>query len=371
MYRRTNQSISFAEPQSFQILRKEAQVKQIRHFNPCEKERGKTMKKRMMTLIAIFCVLSIAVGCSKNNPDNADGSSDYKWPVKNIEVIVPASAGGDTDFNARMIAKYFNQLTGISMVITNMTGGGGTIGASHVLESRNDGSIMFFGHTGQVIVTQVSGLADYTLDDFEITCIPAVEKSEILVVGKKVGVNTLKDLEQLSKKRRIIFASELGGYSNIQALLIKDKTGINLDIVDVGSASEKITNLLGGRVDVAVLTYGSAVDYFKTGELIPLGQVGEEPNPLISDITNIPTFKEAGYDFSMNRHFICAFPKGTNIEFVNKVAETIEEITQIPEYAEELKNTYKQPVTFYGRDESIKILNFVYDEFMQYQDLMR
>lgn len=230
---------------------------------------------------------------------------------------------------------------------------------------------MFFGHTGQVIATQVSGLADYTLEDFEIACIPAVEKSEILVAGKKIGVTTLKSLKQLSKKNRIIFASEFGGYSNIQALLIKDKTGIDLDIVDVGSTAEKITNLLGGRVDVAVLPYGAAVDYFKTGELIPLGQVGEAPNPLINDMTTIPTFKEAGYDFSMDRHFISAFPKGTDSEFVNKVAETIAEVTRIPEYAEELKTTYKQPVSFFGREAAVTISNSVYDDFMQYQELMR
>ncbi len=59
-------------------------------------------------------------------------AADVAWPNKPIQVVVPAGAGGDTDFNARTMAKYFEKITGKTMVITNMNGGGGTIAMSQV-----------------------------------------------------------------------------------------------------------------------------------------------------------------------------------------------------------------------------------------------
>ncbi len=297
------------------------------------------------------------------------GADQYKWPVRNIELIVPASAGGDTDFNARVMAKYFNKLTGVSMIITNMTGGGGTIGVSHVKDSKPDGSVMFFGHTGQMIVTQVSGLADYTLADFELCCIPAVEKSSVLVVRKSLGVNTLKELLDYSQKERVIFASELGGYSNIQALVIEKETGIKFDIVDIGSSAEKVTNILGGRVDAAVLSYGAVADYIKTGAMVALAQTGGVRNELIK--VDIPTFTEGGFNFAMERQFIAAFPKGTDSEFVKQVGLAMKKVTEMPEYAKELENTYKQPVTFYGPEDAAVVLDKVYNDFMSFKSLMQ
>lgn len=98
------------------------------------------------------------------------------WPTRPIQVVVPAGAGGDTDFNARTMAKYFSQITGKSMVVTNMGGGGGTIAVSHVQGSNPDGNTIFFGHTGQLVVNQVAGLADYSYDVLDIACIAAVDK---------------------------------------------------------------------------------------------------------------------------------------------------------------------------------------------------
>ena len=62
----------------------------------------------------------------------ASAQSDVKWPTKPVQIIVPAGAGGDTDFNARQVARYFEKITGKSMIVTNVNGGSGTIGTSQV-----------------------------------------------------------------------------------------------------------------------------------------------------------------------------------------------------------------------------------------------
>ena len=87
-----------------------------------------------------------------------------EWPTKPVQVIVPAGAGGDTDFNARQMARFFQKITGKTMVVTNVNGGGGTIAMSQVQDAAPDGNTLFFGHTGQLIVNEISGLIDYKFD---------------------------------------------------------------------------------------------------------------------------------------------------------------------------------------------------------------
>src|SRR5690606_14151988 len=114
--------------------------------------------------------------------------AETDWPNRTINVIIGASPGGDTDFNARTIAKYFEQVTGVSMVVTNMPGGGATIATTAVRDAEPDGYTMLFGHTGHLIVTEVSQLANYGIDEFEICCIPAVDQGAVFVASAQSGI---------------------------------------------------------------------------------------------------------------------------------------------------------------------------------------
>jgi len=330
------------------------------------------MKRKLSLLLVLVLLVGALAACgakteAPQNQNEAPKTESFTWP-KNIEVIVPASAGGDTDFNARTLAKYFEKATRVKMIITNMTGGGGTIATSHVKEARNDGSIMLYAHVGQVLVNQVAGLADYGYEDFEIAAIPGVDKSTVFVVSAKSGITSVAELAEASKKKPIVYGSELGGYTHLQGLILGNETGTDLKVVDVGPAAEKITNLLGGRIDLMSIAYGAVQDYVKTGEMVIIGQVSAERNPLLGDI---PTIAEQGYDFAMDKPYIAAFPKGTDAKLVEEVAKVIKDIGNDPEYAKELENTYKQPVTIYTTKDAIELLGKTLAEYMEYADLLK
>ena len=123
-----------------------------------------------------------------------------KWPTRPVQVIVPAGAGGDTDFNARQMARYFEKLAGKPMVVTNVNGGGGTIAMSQVQDAAPDGNTVFFGHTGMLIVNEVSGLIDYKFDaKLDIACVPAVDKGIVFIGSKKSGLKTVQDVVTKAK----------------------------------------------------------------------------------------------------------------------------------------------------------------------------
>lgn len=297
----------------------------------------------------------------------AVASAETAWPERTVNVIIGASPGGDTDFNARTMAKYFEQVTGTNMVITNMPGGGATIATSAVKDAQPDGYTMLFGHTGHLIVAEVSGLATYGIADFEICCIPAIDQGAVFVTSEKSGLKSIADVKA-AEPGSVTFGTELGGYSHLQGLIFQNATGTQLNVVDTGSASEKIASLLGGRIDLAGIAYGAVQDYVTSGQMSVLGQPNADRNPLLGEI---PTFSEQNVDMVMNNPYIIAFPKGTDPEIVAKMGAVMQEITQMPEYAADLEKGFKQPVAFLPQDEAVTRLNQIRDDYMSYREALQ
>ncbi|MGZ3218173.1 tripartite tricarboxylate transporter substrate binding protein [Paracoccus sp. T5] len=315
-----------------------------------------------MKFKAILATTVIATGFA------ATGAfAETDWPQRTVNVIIGASPGGDTDFNARTMARYFEEITGTSMVITNMPGGGATIATSAVRQADPDGYTMLFGHTGHLIVAEVSGLADYGIADFEICCVPAIDQGAVFVASKSSGLASVADV-QAAEPGSITFGTEFGGYSHLQGLIFQEETGAEMTIVDTGSASEKIASLLGGRIDLAGIAYGAVQDYVESGQMVVLGQPNAERNALLGDV---PTFAEQDVDFVMNNPYIIAFPKGTDPEIVAKMGDVMKQITEIPGYAEDLEQGFKQPVAFLPQEEAMSRLNEIRDTYMPYRDALQ
>ena len=314
-------------------------------------------------LIAALTSGAVALGASA-------ALGDTNWPTRTINVIIGASPGGDTDFNARTMARFFEEITGTSMVITNMPGGGATIASSEVRHSEPDGYTMLFGHTGHLIVTEVSGLADYGIDDFEICCVPAIDQGAVLVASRQSGIESVADLVARTEEEpgSVIFGTEFGGYSHLQGLIFQRETGADMQFVDTGSAAEKIASLLGGRIHVGGIAYGAIQDYHAAGEMVVLGQPNDEPNPLLGDI---PTFVEQDVDFVMNNPYIIAFPAGTDEAIVARMGEIMQQITEIPEYAQALEEGFRQPVSFLPQEAAMERLHAIRDDYMSYRNALQ
>lgn len=294
------------------------------------------------------------------------------WPKRPIKAVVPASAGGDTDFNARMIAKYFEQITKVPMIVSNVTGGGGTIGVAQVEDADADGNTLFFGHTGQLIVTELSGLSDHKFDaKLSVSCIPAVDKSSVLISGPAERNKTLESLISYAKAHpgEVIYGTEFGGLTNLQGLLFAKAADIQLKFVDVGSASDKIAALLGQRIDLASIAYGPTKDYVSSKKLVALAQYNNPANPLLPEA--IKPFKAQGLDLAMNNPYVMAFPKATNPAIVHKMSDIVEQITKIKAYEDSLAKAYSEPITFFPTNKAVAELNSIRESYLPFESLMR
>src|SRR5690606_16130534 len=136
---------------------------------------------------------------------------------------------------------------------SNMNGGGGVPAMNKVQTAKPDGNTILFAHSGHLIVNEVSQLIDYKFDDkLDIACIAAVDKSVVMVASKDSGLKSVSDIVQQAKKdpHSVVYGTEFGGFSHLQGLMFQKSAGIEMKFVDVGSASDKITSLLGGRISL-------------------------------------------------------------------------------------------------------------------------
>lgn len=314
-------------------------------------------------------LLSALVGVGALVTHAATFADEVKWPTRPIQVVVIANPGGDTDFNARMMAKYFNEITGKTMVVTNVAGGGGTLAAEQVKGAAADGNTILFTHPGQLIVNEVAGLTEDSFETFDVSCIAGVDKSTVFVASKQSGVTSMQDLVDKSKANpgSITYGTEMGSFSHIQGLMLEKLTGAKLKMVDGGTVSDRVVGMLGGRLDMGAITYGSVQDYVQGGQMVALGQPNEQRNAMLGEV---PTLKEQGLDITMDKPYVVAFPKGTDPAIVKKMSDIMKQITEQPGYAEDLKK-FKQPVAFYGTEEAKQILAKTREDFMQFKDELR
>ncbi|MCM3571380.1 tripartite tricarboxylate transporter substrate binding protein [Neobacillus mesonae] len=301
-------------------------------------------------LIIAMLLLSVILGaCSEKEASNQSAgkegpkqtSEKSSYPSKPIQVIVPAGAGGDTDLNARLLGKYLEKELGQPIVISNVNGAGGSVGAKQVLDSNPDGYNVLFFHNS-LLLNKILGLVDYSYDSFKLAGISLLDQGNTFIVNSKSKFKDLKDMIAYAKKNpgKVTIATEVGGFTHLQLKALEKDQGIKLNIVDVGSASEKITALMGNRVDIVPTSLGLVTDYIKSKKFRTLGIMAKDRVDLMPDV---PTFIEQGANVSFEKFFFYGFPKETPDDVVEKFSKAVEKVVNNKEYIEEAKKSLVTP----------------------------
>lgn len=302
---------------------------------------------------------------AENSEDAATASGGGEYPVDTIEVVVPAGAGGDTDFNARTLGKYLPDELGVDMVVTNIGGAGGTTGTKEVFDADPDGSKVLFFHNS-MLLNSILGLADYTITDFALAGIAVLDEGNGFFVNAQSEYEDLNDLIEAAKANPggISIATEVGGFTHLQLLALQEETGIELNIVDVGGAADKMAALQGGHIDVIPIQYGSAKEYIDAGEFRTLGILAADKVDLMPDV---PTFKDQGVDISFEKFFFYAFPPETPQEVVDMFSQAVQNVVENNEdYRAEAENFYVSP-TYMSPDEAT---TYIQETEAYYEELL-
>ena len=287
-------------------------------------------------------------------------AADTKWPEKSVEYVVPANPGGDTDINCRVFLKYLEKELGQTMVVVNMAGAAGSVGMNNVRQVKANGYRALFYHSG-ALIAQIMDFVDYAIvDAFEVAALPVIDKSNCFVANAKAPYNNVKELVEYVKAHpdEVSFATESGSFTHLHVLALEEAAGIKFNIADAGTASEKTTALLGGRVDIIGTQYGLVKSYIDNGEFKCIGVLSDKR---LEGAPNVGTFKEAGFDLVFDKFFYVAFPKGTDKAIVEKLNAASKKVAENPDYIAECKKNFVN-ANYFGVEEGIK--------YMQEQNLL-
>lgn len=304
------------------------------------------MKKTFLAiaLLSLIAVSLFANGQQESSAATADAAT--KWPEKPVTIVVPYGAGGDSDFNGRVLAKYLTKELGQTVVVENIKGSGGSIGAEDVANAKPDGYKVLQIHNA-LQISHASGITDVSLDSYEFVGVTAQNPGDVIAVSSKTGWKNISDIIEASKAKKLTVATNIGATTQVESFMLGEVA--NLTQVDVGAIADKVAALLGGQVDIIIGPYGNIKPYVESGDFTAVGMFMPER---AKGFPEVPTLKEQGYDIEWETTFFYAFPKGTDKAIVDKFSKALEKIiTTDKDYADEIMKAYYQtPVWMPGEE---------------------
>lgn len=299
-----------------------------------------------MSIKNLGYVAALALGLLWLPTVSADQSIDY--PVDNVRLVVPQSAGGGTDANARLFAEFFTRFTGKQMVVVNQKAGGGVVAQQTVLNGPKDGSQIYLSHAADH-VSNLIGKSPFSYEDFDILGTTAM-LSDVVLARADAPYDSLDELIQYAKAhpQELTYVTQFGGTTEIKANVINEAADEAFRVVDGGSGADRIVLLLGGNADISAEGVRMALEYSRAGKLKPLAVLTDKRDPLVPDW---PTAKEQGYDISMPYYFTLYGPKGMNDTAKNGIDKVIEKLKGNAEFKKRL-STLSQSPSLRASDES-------------------
>jgi len=224
------------------------------------------------------------------------GAQAQDYPNRPIRLVVAFTAGGTTDFVARLLAERLRNLLGQSVIVDNRPGANGAIGAEYVAKSEPDGYTLFFTTVGAVAINPAlrSNLPYDPVKDFAPVGM-AVFNSTMLVVNASMDINSARELAALASERPgaiTIGITGLGAISHLGLELFQAAAGVKFQAVPYRGASQAVTDLLGGQLDGLFGDVPTVMPQVKAGKLKALAATSQDRSDIFPDV---PTFVEQGF----------------------------------------------------------------------------
>jgi tripartite-type tricarboxylate transporter receptor subunit TctC len=272
------------------------------------------------TIAAIAAVL-LVTACSNNG---GEGGAAEGYPDQNITFVVPFSAGGPTDTVTRMIAEPMAKELGAKIVVQNVEGAGGTVGAGEVARAKPDGYTVLMHHIGMSTAPALYKSLGYKpLEDFETVGL-VTEVPMTIVARKDFAPATLQDLVTYVKANagKVTLANAgIGAASHLCGLLFQSAAGVKLQEVPYQGTGPALTDLVGGQVDFMCDQTTNTTGQITAGKVKAYAVTTPER---VKSLPDLPTTAEAGMpQLQVSVWHGLYVPAGTPQAIVQKLSEAL------------------------------------------------
>jgi len=267
------------------------------------------------------------------------------YPTKTITMIVPFAAGGPTDTVARLIAQSMSVKLKQTIIVENVGGAGGTIGAARVAKSAPDGYTVFLHHIGQSTAPALYRKLSYnSIDSFEpiglVTDVPMT-----IVARKDFPAKDFKELLAYVKanKAKVTYANAgVGSASHLCGMLFMTAIGTDLTTVPYKGTGPAMNDLLGGQVDFMCDQTTNTTSQIKGGKIKAYGVTTKTR---LASMPDLPTLNEAGLPgFEVAVWHAMYAPKGTPKPIIDKLSGALQVALKDPTVKQRFADLGTEPV---------------------------
>ncbi|MCC6531822.1 MAG: tripartite tricarboxylate transporter substrate binding protein [Burkholderiales bacterium] len=259
-------------------------------------------------------------------------ASAQSFPNRPVRIVVPFTAGSQTDITARLVAFKLTELWGQQVVVDNRGGAGGTVGTGIVADATPDGYTLLAHSSGYSI-----GPALYPkwkvnmVRDFQaITTL--VSTPHVIVISPSLGPKTLKDFIEFGRKKGEGFtwsSAGVGSGTHFCGEIFMLAAKLKHTHIPYKGTPEALLDAITGRVNVFFSPLGAAVPFLKDGKALGLAVTSKARNPAVP---NIPTVNEAGVPgFEVDLWFVLAAPAKTPQPAIEKIWTDTTAVLKMPE----------------------------------------
>lgn len=219
-------------------------------------------------------------------------------PTGPIRIIVPFPAGGTTDVLARLYAQRLSETIGVSVVVENRGGGGGSIGADVVAKAPPDGQVLLFHNLTFSTTTaalEFANRAPHSLErDFAPISLGANVPMMLLVNAQVPARNLTEFIAWAKAQPSPPFYGSTGPGSTINLIgeVLKRDGGFQMEHVPFRGAAPLVQDMLAGRIAFGGDQLSSSLPHIRSGALKPIATLAAQRASALPDV---PTVREQGF----------------------------------------------------------------------------
>jgi tripartite-type tricarboxylate transporter receptor subunit TctC len=292
-----------------------------------------TLKRSLQCSIALFALAASSVA----------GAQTY--PSKTVTMVVPFAAGGPTDTVARLLAQSMSATLKQTVIVENVGGAGGTLGAARVAKSAPDGYTILLHHIGHATAPALyRKLTYHPVDNFEP--IGLVTEVPMTLVGRaNLPARDFKELLPWLKanKDKVTYANAgLGSASHLCGMLFMRAIDTDLTTLPYKGTGPAMNDLLGGQVDIMCDQTTNTTGQIKGGKIKVYGVTTRTRVPTLGAV---PTLHESGMPgFEITVWHGMYAPKGTPKPVVDALGGALRTALKDPTVKQRFADLGTEPV---------------------------
>jgi tripartite-type tricarboxylate transporter receptor subunit TctC len=256
-------------------------------------------------------------------------AAQAEYPEKPVEMTV--LFGGTANTIAQLLSELMSDELGEPVVPVSRTGGGGTVGYSHVLSTRPDGYNIVW-NSNSINTIHHTGMVPFDYSAFEPIARVSTEVPA-LAVNPDQGWSSLQEMAEAVKSSDEplkVGISGKGSFTHLSSAALFEAMGIGDKVAYISYGEGKAPiELLAGRIDAAIQWPGQFKSYVTSGDLAVLAVTGSERVDLLPDV---PTAKEQGFDVDITMWRGLAAPAGTPKDVIETLADAAEKAVASEEF---------------------------------------